>query len=346
MSNHSHRQSPHPSRSAHTFQSKGKQRGTLQYEGKQRGNFQSKGKRSGTFSIVAHDPESGEMGVAVQSHWFSVGSVVAWTEAGVGAVATQSLVEASYGPLGLTLMRAGKSPAEALAALLAADEGRELRQVAMVDVEGRVATHTGARCIADAGHETGEGFSVQANMMTSPDVWPAMARAYREAEGDLAERMLAALEAGQTAGGDIRGKQSAAIRVTKPVSSGRPWVDTVMDLRVEDHPEPIGELGRLVGLHRAYQHMNRGDDLLGAGEVDGALHEYRAAAEIAPENEELPFWHAVTLADLGRVDEALPIFRDVFTRNADWAVLLPRLPKAGLLRDDPEMMRRILALAE
>jgi uncharacterized Ntn-hydrolase superfamily protein len=295
-----------------------------------------------TFSIVARDPESGEMGMAVQSHWFSVGSVVAWAEAGVGAVATQALVEASYGPLGLALMRAGKPAPEALAALLAADEGRDLRQVAMVDVEGRVAVHTGARCIADAGHEAGTGFSVQANMMASANVWPAMARAYREAQGDLAERLLAALEAAQAAGGDIRGRQSASILIVKPVSTGRRWADTAMELRVEDHPEPIHELRRLVGLHRAYEHMNLGDELLGTGETEEALQEYRTAAGMAPEIEELPFWHAVTLADLGRVDEALPIFRDVFARNADWATLLPRLPKAGLLRDDPEMMRRIL----
>jgi len=298
-----------------------------------------------TFSIVARDPQSGEMGVAVQSHWFSVGSVVTWAEAGVGAVATQSLVEVSYGPLGLALMRAGKSPSEALAALLATDEGRELRQVAMVDTSSQVATHTGARCIADAGHETGDGFSVQANMMASADIWPAMARAYRQTEGDLAERMLAALEGGQTAGGDIRGQQSASILIVRPTSTGRPWADTVMDLRVEDSSEPVRELRRLVGLHRAYQHMNQGDELLGAGEVERALHEYRAAAEMAPEIEELPFWHAVTPADLGRVDEALPIFRDVFSRNVDWATLLSRLPRAGLLRDDPEMIHRILEMA-
>jgi len=298
-----------------------------------------------TFSIVARDPQSGEMGVAVQSHWFSVGSVVTWAEAGVGAVATQSLVEVSYGPLGLALMRAGKSPSEALAALLATDEGRELRQVAMVDTSSQVATHTGARCIADAGHETGDGFSVQANMMASADIWPAMARAYRQTEGDLAERMLAALEGGQTAGGDIRGQQSASILIVRPTSTGRPWADTVMDLRVEDSSEPVRELRRLVGLHRAYQHMNQGDELLEAGEVERALHEYRAAAEMAPEIEELPFWHAVTLSDLGRVDEALPIFRDVFSRNVDWATLLSRLPRAGLLRDDPEMIHRILEMA-
>ncbi len=313
MDSHNNKKSPHPSRLAHTF------------------------------SIVARDPESGEMGVAVQSHWFSVGSLVTWAEAGVGTVATQAMVEVRYGPLGLALMRAGKSAPEALAALLAADERHDLRQVAMMDAQGRVAAHTGARCIADAGHETGEGFSVQANMMACPDVWPAMARAYREAEGDLAERMLAALEAGQAAGGDIRGQQSAAILIVKPISTGQPWADTVMELRVEDHPEPIRELRRLVQLHRTYQRMNRGDELLGAGQTEEALDEYRAAAEMAPEIEELPFWHGVTLADLGRVDEALPILRDVFARNPDWATLLPRLPQAGLLRDDPEMMRRILA---
>jgi uncharacterized Ntn-hydrolase superfamily protein len=297
-----------------------------------------------TFSIVARDPRSGEMGVAVQSHSFSVGSVVTWAEPSVGAVATQALVEVSYGPLGLALMRAGKSAPQALAALLAADEERELRQVAMVDAGGRVAVHTGARCIADAGHETGEGFSVQANMMACPDVWPTMARAYRETEGDLAERMLAALQAGQAAGGDIRGKQSASILIVKSISTGRPWADTVMDLRVEDHPQPIHELRRLVSLHRAYQRMKRGAELLVAREMEKAQREYRAAAEMAPEIEEIPFWHAVTLADLGRMDEALPIFRDVFARNADWARLLPRLIKAGRLHDDPEMLHRILAL--
>ena len=297
-----------------------------------------------TFSIVARDPETGVMGVAVQSHWFSV-ACVAWAEAGVGAVATQALLEISYGPLGLALMRAGKPAPKALEALLSADEGRALRQVGMVDALSRVAAHTGARCIADAGHQTGAGFSVQANMMACPDVWPAMVQAYRSARGDLAERMLAALEAGQAAGGDVRGQQSACIRIVKGMSTGRPWADCVMDLRVEDQTEPIAELRRLVDLHRAYQRMNRGDTLLGAGQVEEALHEYRAAAAMAPESEELPFWHAVTLADLGRVDEALAIFRVVFARNRDWATLVERLPQAGLLRNDPKMMDRILATA-
>ncbi len=298
-----------------------------------------------TFSIVARDEASGEMGVAVQSHWFSVGSIVAWAEAGVGAVATQALVDVSYGPLGLALMRAGRPAPRALAALLAADEGRALRQVAMVDAQGRVAAHTGERCLADAGHETGDGFSVQANMMASPSVWPAMARAYREAEGDLAERMLAALEAGQAAGGDIRGQQSACMLVVRAVPSGQPWADRLIDLRVEDHPAPIQELRRLVRLQRAYTLMNRGDEEMGRGEVEAALESYGAAAALAPEVEEMPFWHAIALAELGRLDEALPIFRRVFAVNPDWATLVGRLPRAGLLRDDAEMIRRIQAEA-
>jgi len=295
-----------------------------------------------TFSIVARDPQSGHLGVAVQSHWFSVGGLVTWAEAGVGAVATQALVEVSYGPLGLTLMRAGKSAPEALAALLAADDGRDLRQVAMVDAQGRVAAHTGSRCMADAGHETGEGFSVQANMMASADVWPAMAAAYRSATGDLAERLLAALEAGQAAGGDIRGQQSAAILIVEPVSTGRPWADTWMELRVEDHPQPIAELRRLVQLHRAYQHMNRGDERMGEGRVEEALEEYRAAAALAPQVEEMPFWHAVTLADLGWAEEAAALFRQVFAVNPAWATLLQRLPPAGMLSQ--EALQRVLVL--
>jgi uncharacterized Ntn-hydrolase superfamily protein len=284
------------------------------------------------------------MGVAVQSHWFSVGSVVTWAEAGVGAVATQAMVEISYGPLGLDLMRGGRSAPQALKALLTGDEGRALRQVAMVDAAGQIAAHTGERCIADAGHTIGETFSTQANMMATPDVWPAMADAYRSATGDLAQRMLAALEAGQGAGGDIRGRQSAALLIVKAESGGRPWADTVVELRVEDHAEPIQELKRLLTLHRAYEHMNHGDELLGKGQVEQALEAYRTAATMAPQIEELPFWQAVTLTDLGRVEEALPIFREVFAENPDWCTLVQRLPASGLLRDDPEMMKQIVAV--
>ena len=198
-----------------------------------------------TYSIVARDAATGEMGVAVQSHWFSVGSIVSWAEAGVGAVATQSFVDPAYGPLGLEIMRNGKSAQQALDGLLASDPGLAVRQVAMVDAKGNVAAHTGKKCIPSAGHIAGEQFSVQANLMVNDAVWPAMAKAYREAKGELADRMLAALDAAQAAGGDIRGKQSAAILIVSGTPTGKSWVDRKMDLRVEDHPEPLKELRRL-----------------------------------------------------------------------------------------------------
>lgn len=297
-----------------------------------------------TYSIVARDPATGELGVAVQSHWFSVGSIVSWAEGGVGAVATQSFVEPSYGPLGLALMRAGKSAPEALAALLAADPNRDVRQVAMIDTAGRVAAHTGARCIAAAGHATGAAFSVQANMMDNDRVWPAMKAAYEAAQGDLADRLLAALDAAEAAGGDIRGRQSAAILVVRPVASGKPWADRRIDLRVEDHPQPLVELRRLLTLARAYERMNRGDELATESKWSEASAEYAAAAAMAPHIVELPFWHAATLAAAGRLEEARPLFADVFAREPKWRELVRRLPAAGLLPDDPKLIAAITAI--
>ena len=302
--------------------------------------------RAFTYSIVARDPATGEMGVAVQSHWFSVGSVVPWAEAGVGAVATQSFVDASYGPLGLDLMRTGRSAPETLAGLLAADGGRDVRQVAMVDSKGRVAAHTGAKCIPAAGHEVGDQFSVEANLMGNDKVWPAMARAFRDAKGDIAERMLAALDAAQSVGGDIRGVQSAAIVVVKGQSTGRPWADTVFNLRVEDSLEPLREIRRLVRLQRAYNHASAGDDFTAAGKLDEALREYAEAARLAPQVLELPYWQAVALASNGHLNEALPIFKDVFAKEPRWVELTPRLPGVDLLPKDPEMLRKIMAQAK
>ncbi len=298
-----------------------------------------------TYSIVARDPETGEMGVAVQSHWFSVGPIVPWAEAGVGAVATQSLVDPAYGPLGLELMRTGRTAPEALRSLLAGDEGRAVRQVAMIDAAGRVATHTGDRCIAAAGHVTDEEnqFSVQANLMLGEEVWPAMAEAYREATGDLADRMLAALEAAQSVGGDIRGKQSAAIVIVAAQSSGKPWVDRTFDLRIEDHPHPVQELKRLVQLQRAYLHMNAGDAAMEEADFETASREYASAETLAPDIVEIPFWHAVTLASSGEVDKSLPIFKRVFAREPIWAELVPRLVRSELLPNDPELIEKILA---
>ena len=235
-----------------------------------------------TYSIVARDAKTGELGVAVQSHWFGVGAMVPWAEAGVGAVATQSFVDASYGKLGLDLMRAGRSAPDALKGLLAADPSREVRQVAMIDFSGKVSAHTGAKCIPATGQHVGENYSVQANLMLSDKVWPAMARAFESTQGDLAGRMLAALDAAQAEGGDIRGKQSAALIVVSGKPTGRTWQDRVFDLRVDDHADPVGELRRLVNLQRAYNLMNDGDLAVEKKDHEGALKAYAAARALCP----------------------------------------------------------------
>ncbi len=303
------------------------------------------GRLAHTFSIVARDSATGDLGVAVQSHYFAVGPVVPWAEPGVGAVATQSLVEVSYGPRGLEMMADGKGAKQTLEDLLAQDPNREVRQVAMIDARGEVAAHTGKKCIPEAGHQVGAQFSVQANLMATAAVWPAMARAYTSARGDLAERLLQALEAGQKAGGDIRGQQSAAIVIVRGQRSSKPWEDRILDLRVDDSPKPIQELRRLVMLWRAYRHEDQGDAFIADDKVDDALKEYADAARLAPKNDELLFWQAVTLWKLGKQQEATPLFRRVFARDRRWVNLVPRLPAAGLLDDDPAAIKRIQSLA-
>ena len=280
-----------------------------------------------TYSIVALDEETGELGVAVQSHWFSVGSLVTWAQAGVGAVATQSIVKVEYGPHGLELMAQGLTANEALAKLIAKDEGAAVRQVGMVDAKGNVASHT-----------------VQANIMEKATVWDAMAHAFENSSGDLADRMLAALEAAQTEGGDLRGKQSAAILIVSGKPTGVEWKDIKMELRIEDHPEPIQELKRLIRVHRAYEHANQGDHYLELGQMDKALAEYKLSAKYYPENPELPFWTAVTLVTAGNLDMALPIFEDVFSRSPKLKELIPRLIPSGFFPDDNEILQRVMNL--
>jgi len=297
-----------------------------------------------TYSIVARDPETSEMGVAVQSHYFSVGPIVPWAEPGVGAVATQAMVDISYGPLGLELMRTGSTAQQALEALLASDKNPALRQVAMLDAKGNIATHTGEKCIPEAGHSKGRDYSVQANMMLSNRVWPSMAEAFEGGEGGLAERMLQSLEAAEEAGGDIRGKQSAAILIVRGETPRKIWEGRIVDLRVEDHPEPLKELRRLVQLHRAYQHASRGDLAIEEKDVDKALAEFRAAERLVPQNHEIRFWHAVSLVNAGRVEEAVPLFKKIFERNRNWAKLLPRLSKVDILRADESLIQRIVSI--
>ena len=299
-----------------------------------------------TFSIVARDPATGELGVAVQSHWFCVGSIVPWAEAGVGAVATQSFVDPSYGKNGLDLMCGGKSAPDTLKELLEKDQGREVRQVAMIDAQGRVDAWTGKDDIQAAGHIVGKDFSVQANLMLNDKIWPAMAHAFENTKGDLAERMLAALDAAQAAGGDIRGRQSAAIIVVTGKPTGMAWKDRIFDLRVDDSPQPLVELRRLLKLQRAYNHMNAGDLAVEKKDNEGALREYGAAEKLVPDSAEMIYWHAVALVNMGRVEESLPLFRRVFQMDRNWATLTPRLTKIGLIVDDQKVIERILKVAD
>jgi uncharacterized Ntn-hydrolase superfamily protein len=296
-----------------------------------------------TYSIVARDAATGQLGVAVQSHWFSVGSSVLWAAPGIGAVATQSFIDPSYGPLGLELMRNGKTSAQALAALLVADEHADVRQVGMVDANGTVSNHTGENAIDEHCQIAGDGYTVQANMMWKPTVCKAMVAAYASEQGDLAARMMAALEAAQGEGGDIRGKQSAAMLVVSADRSLPPWGGRIIDLRVEDHAEPLVELRRLLLMARAYNFMNEGDEHMTVGAVDAAVEAYAAAEALVPDSHEMIFWHAATLAGAGQVDESLPIFARAFAMWPKWRELVRRLPASGLLPDDPELIEKILS---
>ncbi len=285
-----------------------------------------------TFSIVARDPVTGEMAVGVQSHWFSVGTAVPWGEAGVGVVATQSFVNKSYGIKGLALMKQGKTAPEALKELLALDSGREVRQVAMIDVNGNVNSFTGKNCIDHAGNITGKNYSVQSNMMLTDKVCAAMSKAFEASEGKpLAERVMMALEAAQAAGGDIRGKQSAAILVVAGKSNGQPWNEKLIDLRVDDNDKPLVELNRLLRLYRAYEHMDKGDLATEKNDMKLAMEEYGAAMKMFPKNLEMQYWTAITLATNKRVAEAAVILQQIYKQDANWRELTRRLPKVNLL---------------
>ncbi|QIX63295.1 DUF1028 domain-containing protein [Hymenobacter sp. BT18] len=298
-----------------------------------------------TFSIVARDPKTGDLAVAVQSHWFSVGTSVSWAEAGVGAIATQSFTNKSFGPRGLALLKSGKTAQQTLDELLRTDEGRDVRQVAVVDSKGNVAVHTGAKCIDMAGQQTGAQFSVQANMMLTDEVPGAMARAYEQGAAlPFPERVLAALDAAQAAGGDVRGRQSAALLVVRAQTSTAPWDDRLIDLRVDDAADPLKELRRLLQLHRAYEHMNAGDLAVEKNDVPGAIREYEAAEKLFPDNLEMRYWHAISLANKQQVPAALKLLRPIFKQDPNWRTLTQRLPKVGLLTVSEAELQQILTL--
>ena len=285
-----------------------------------------------TYSIVAKDANTGEMAVGVQSHWFSVGTLVSWGKSGVGVVATQSFVNPSYGPKGIELMENGVSAEEALKNLTDKDEGRDFRQAAMLDVNGSVNAFTGEKCIESAGHFVGENFSVQANMMLNDEVIPAMKKAFQDNSNlPLAERIIKVFEAAESVGGDIRGKQSAALIVVGAEKTSNVWEDKKIDLRVDDSSNPIKEIKRLLKVHRAYDHMNKGDLAIEENDMDKALSEYGKAQVLFPENHEMSFWKAIALLNNGKKEAARPILKKVFKENPNWKKLIYRLPKSGLI---------------
>ena len=297
-----------------------------------------------TYSIVARDSVTGNIGVAVQSHWFSVGSVVTYGKAGVGVVATQSFVNPSYGPKGLALMEQGLSPQQALDVLLANDTGEMFRQVAFLNTKGEVSTHTGSSCIEAAGHRQGKNFSVQANMMLNNTVWDAMANAFEKTKGDLSDRMIAALKAAQSEKGDIRGSQSAAILIVKDKATENSWEDIVMDLRVEDHANPVAELERLVKIQKAYDFMNKGDLAMEAGDSKMAESLYLNAQNLFPDNLEMKYWYAINLLNNKEFEKAHPILKSIFNQDINWKTLTSRIIKNKLLIISEEELSKVMKL--
>ena len=281
-----------------------------------------------TYSIVARDKKTGEFGVAVQSHYFQVSPAVPWAQAGVGAVATQSMVNLSYGQLGLELLQAGYSAEQALRALTAGDPKAEVRQCAIVDAAGNVAAHTGTRCIKAAGHTLGDGFSCQANLMEKDTVWDAMAAAFESTDAPLAERMMAALEAAESEGGDIRGMQSAAMLVVAGTGTGRPWDDRIIDLRVEDASEPLPELRRLLRIKRAYMTAGEADHLEESGDKHAAAAKLQEALAIAPEMIELRFMAGITMVSAGDLEGGCALIAEVVRKDGRWVETLRRLVAA------------------
>jgi uncharacterized Ntn-hydrolase superfamily protein len=298
-----------------------------------------------TFSIVARDTVTGEMAVGVQSHWFAVGTVVPWGKSGVGVVATQSFVNQAYGYEGLQLLEKGYSPEKALNRLVQNDQASAFRQVAMLNNKGEVAVHTGKKCIEVAQYKIGDNFAVQANMMLNDKVISSMYNAYLEHNNlALAERILATLQAAQDAGGDIRGKQSAALMVVGPKPPQHPWEDKFIDLRVDDHKQPIRELGRLLKVQRAYEFMNEGDLAMEENNIAKALEAYSKAEALEPTNLEMKFWKAVALTNAGELKKAVPMFERIFNIDKNWQTLLKRLPNAELINIDETALTYLLEL--
>jgi uncharacterized Ntn-hydrolase superfamily protein len=291
-----------------------------------------------TYSIVARDPITGVLGVAVQSNYFSVGTDVSWAEPGVGAVATQAIVEVSYGPMGLELMAKGVPADRALTQLVEQDAGAAIRQVGMIDATGTVATHTGPACVPACGHSSGAGYSIQGNMLDSDDVLEAMGPAFEKAEGDLAERLMVALEAAEVAGGDVRGRQSAALLVVSGARHENSWEGRLFDLHVEDDPHPLAELRRLLNVRRAFALFEEARVNIGLGKIDSALEQVSRAIALKPGDAQFAFWIGMALGNVGRDEEARRWLGDAFAAADAWRKLAHRLRDMGMYSGNPDLL--------
>jgi uncharacterized Ntn-hydrolase superfamily protein len=295
-----------------------------------------------TYSIAALDERTGELGVAVQTRWLAVGSMVPWARPGVGAIATQSFVDARYGYVGLELLAAGRAPAAALAELLAADSDPGVRQVGIVDAAGRTVAHTGADCVAAAGHAMGAGVTVQANMMERATVWPAMLEAYEATSGDLADRLLAALRAAEREGGDVRGRQSAALLVVPGSPGSKPW-GIRFDVRVDDAPAPLDELERLLALNRGYEALDEAIEALAVGETAAAAAFAERAAALAPDDDQIRLWQALAVFDAGDEARGQRLYRSALEIEPRAGEHLRRFLAAGQLPGRERLVARLIA---
>lgn len=299
-----------------------------------------------TYSIAARDPVTGEMGLATQSQAFAVGSSVPWAEPGYGVIATQSIAEPYYGELGLDLLRGGMTATESLHAMRSIDPHPERRQVVMIDARGDVAVYTGDGCVAAAGHRVGEHCCALANLVVGPQVWNDMVDAFEATSGPLANRLVSALVAAEAAGGDLRGRRSAAVVVVRAERTGRPWQDQLVDLRVDDHDDPVTELCHLVETSDTYHDVVRGfelaidgDPVRGATEIDELDLQRR-------DDPDLLMWRAAVLAMAGRADEAVDAFARLHRDHPQFVEAARRMVPAGIFTDKGAVLEAIDRAAE
>jgi uncharacterized Ntn-hydrolase superfamily protein len=295
---------------------------------------------SSTFSIVAFDPETKDLGVGVQSRYFSVGSAVPWAEAGIGAVATQSFVNLTYGPKGLALLGQGIAVDEILEKLTKEDPGRDFRQIGIIDAKGNAASYTGRSCLDWAGSRTGKGFTVQGNILTGKEVVDQMAEMFESTKGALPDKIMAALKGAEAAGGDARGRQSSALLVVRKNCKGE-GVHRLIDLRVEDHRDPIGELQRLLTMHRIYRLIDEGEEFMAREMNEDALRIIEEAIILDPKSDDAYIDLGMINLKRGRKEEAIVALKKALELNPKMKSLIPQLPKSGMMEPDPELMKRL-----